>query len=140
MPARSYARGRRYEYLLCEILRRMEYFVIRAPGSGGGRRRDPVPDIIGIRKGRVVGVEVKMRGDNRDIYIEKERYEALLGLQEKYGIEIYLCVYYPLIKGFRCVEINKYSYITGEYVVYAREDVLTRGVPPDRLIHYGEGI
>jgi len=133
MAIRPYDKGRSYEYRLMLKLRRLGYFVIRAPASGGGYRKVSLPDLLAIKGGKVLGIEVKMRSDDRDIYIEKTKVERLLRIEQKYGIKMYLCVWYKLIKEFRCIELSQYSSTSNTYAIYRREDIISTGKKVEEL-------
>jgi len=133
MRAAPYYKGRRYEYRLMRVLEEAGFLVVRVPVSGGGRRGGSLPDLICVKGGRAVGIEVKMRGDGRHIHIPRERFEALKALKDKHGMDVFICVYYTELGGYRCLELGRYSYTTREYVVYTRGAFYTEGTPPSKL-------
>jgi Holliday junction resolvase len=85
---RLYRRGYRYELELSAKLYALGYSTLRAPASGKGGK----PDVVAVRKGRVVAFEVKVRSKPRDIYIPKVEVERLKTWAERAGAEAYIAV------------------------------------------------
>lgn len=89
--ARSRALGKSAELRLARLLERLGWSVVRAPASGA-RRRNPVPDVIAMKRGVILMFEVKYRDDARSIYIEAEKYEGIKRFAENAGARVYLAV------------------------------------------------
>jgi Holliday junction resolvase len=87
-PGRMYRRGYRYELELQARLFGLGYSTMRAPASGKGGK----PDVIAVRKGKVVVFEVKVRSKPRDIYINKVEVERLKAWADRAGAEAYIAV------------------------------------------------
>jgi Holliday junction resolvase len=87
-PGRMYRRGYRYELELQAKLYALGYSTIRAPASGKGGK----PDVIAVRKGRVLAFEVKVRSKPKDIYISKIEVERLRTWADRAGAEAYIAV------------------------------------------------
>jgi Holliday junction resolvase len=85
---RLYRRGYRYELELSAKLYALGYSTLRAPASGKGGK----PDVVAVRKGRVLAFEVKVRSKPRDIYIPKVEVEMLKAWAERAGAEAYIAV------------------------------------------------
>lgn len=133
MTNKSYQKGKRYELKLFWRLAKIGWYVIRAPASGGGSSSIIYPDLLAYRNGRIIGIEVKVRMDNRDVEISKDRFRKLMWIQQTFGIKMYLCVYYGFIHDFRCVELDKNYEETSTRIVYRRETVVSRGLTPEAL-------
>jgi Holliday junction resolvase len=73
------AKGTRAENELANILWEEGFAVVRGPSSGGGSKKRFQPDLVAIRDGAVVAIEVKARSDEGPVYIEAEQ---VLGLAE----------------------------------------------------------
>lgn len=128
MPGRrEYYKGKRYEIKLMQKLKKLGYFVMRSPGSGRGTRKIWYPDVVAIRKERVVFIEVKERGDNRDIHLPKQQYRQYRYIQDLAGAEFYLCVFYQSIREFRCLGIDRFDYETYRYYVYKFRSFVEKG-------------
>jgi Holliday junction resolvase len=87
-PGGMYRRGYRYELELQGRLAGLGYATLRAPASGKGGK----PDVVAVRKGRVVVFEVKVRSRPQDIYIPKVEVERLKAWAERAGAEAYIAV------------------------------------------------
>ena len=127
MVCKSRKKGRYFEHLLFWRFAKSGWYVIRAPGSGAGSSHLFYPDFICIKKGKILVVELKARLDNRDLYIEKERYNKLLWIAGKTGGKALVCIYYKGLRDFRCLELENYDYTTNRYYVYKRSSFYKRG-------------
>lgn len=85
------ARGKRAELALVERLRRAGWSVLRAPASGA-RSKEPVPDVVAVKKGRVLVFEVKYRAFPRSIPVPEQKYMAIKRHAEQAGGRAYLAV------------------------------------------------
>jgi Holliday junction resolvase len=85
---RLYRRGYRYELELSSRLYALGYSTLRAPASGKGGK----PDVVAVRKGRVLAFEVKVRSKPKDIYIPKIEVDRLKTWAERAGAEAYIAV------------------------------------------------
>jgi Holliday junction resolvase len=85
---RLYRRGYRYELELSSRLYALGYATLRAPASGKGGK----PDVVAVRKGRVLAFEVKVRSKPKDIYIPKIEVDRLKTWAERAGAEAYIAV------------------------------------------------
>jgi Holliday junction resolvase len=72
-------KGSRAENELADTLWERGFAVVRGPSSGGGSRRRFQPDLVAIKDGRVVVIEVKSRSDEGPLYISAEQ---VMGLSE----------------------------------------------------------
>jgi len=110
-PGRMYRRGYRYELELSARLYALGYSTLRAPASGKGGK----PDVVAIRKGRVVAFEVKVRSKPRDIYIPKIEVERLKTWAERAGAEAYIAVRILDPPEWRLVPLNRLQETQGYY-------------------------
>jgi len=88
-----YERGKRAELELGRRLLRAGFFVMRSPGSGRRARRFKYPDLVAIRKGRVLLFEVKLRKHRDTIHIPWRQVENLRYASELAGGSAYIAVY-----------------------------------------------
>ncbi|MCD6487797.1 MAG: Holliday junction resolvase [Desulfurococcales archaeon] len=93
MGYEMYYRGKRAEYDLGRRLLRHGFFVMRAPGSGRRSKRFRYPDLLAIRKGRILLFEVKLRKKRETIIIPWKQYENLRYAASLSGGEPYIAVY-----------------------------------------------
>ncbi|MGC9210377.1 MAG: Holliday junction resolvase Hjc [Acidilobus sp.] len=73
------AKGTRAENELANMLWEEGFAVVRGPSSGGGSRKRFQPDLVAIKDGVVVAIEVKARSEEGPVYIEAEQ---VVGLSE----------------------------------------------------------
>jgi len=128
-----YFKGKRYEIKLLWRLIKLGWFTVRAPASGGGSSKLIYPDLVAYKEGKIIGIEVKVRLDGRDVYIPKERFQKLKWLEDTFGIKMYVCAYYKEDADCKCLELSKPSYRTARYFVYKAEDFEKNGLTPDKL-------
>jgi len=88
-----YERGKRAELELGRRLLRVGYFVMRSPASGRRARRFRYPDLVAIRRGRVLLFEVKLRKHRDTIHIPWRQVENLCYASQLCGGEAYIAVY-----------------------------------------------
>jgi Holliday junction resolvase len=110
-PRRLYRRGYRYELELSAKLYALGYSTLRAPASGKGGR----PDVIAIRKGRVLAFEVKVRSKPCDIYIPRVEVERLKVWADRAGAEAYIAVRILDPPEWRLVPLNRLQETQGYY-------------------------
>lgn len=114
--------GRGAEYRVMRLLRRHGWRVLRAPASGA-RRREPVPDIVAMRNGRIVMFEVKLRNPMRTVYLDEIKYLGLKRYAEESGGDLYLAVVPGDVRDTRVVEWSKaelYETSRGRYYVFRK--------------------
>jgi Holliday junction resolvase len=106
-----YRRGYRYELELSARLYSLGYATLRAPASGKGGR----PDVVAVRKGRVIAFEVKVRSRPCDIYINKVEVERLKTWAERAGAEAYIAVRILDPPEWRLVPLDRLQETEGYY-------------------------
>ena len=84
--------GTSYERELARKLYKRGWAVMRAPASGAKVKRYPYPDIVALKKGYAIAVEVKTTSSERPIYIPKRQVEILLEWKERGGAEPWVAV------------------------------------------------
>jgi len=131
MVNKSYQKGKKYELKLFWRLAKLGWYVVRAPASGSGSSSIIYPDLIAYRSGKIIGIEVKARSDDRDIQLSKDRFRKLVWIEQTFGIKMYLCVHYKFVGDFKCIEISSVSEETNSAIVYRREDIVSKGVSPE---------
>ena len=97
---KKYRKGYRGEIELVHILSEKGWLVIRSPRSG--RISLPSPDIIALKKGRVVVFEVKMR---REAFVMDQGQINQLARWKKEGADAYVAWKIPRI-GWRFLKIS----------------------------------
>jgi len=88
------AKGVRAERQLANKLWQLGFAVMRGGSSGGGVRKRFVPDLVAMRNGRIIVLEVKYRSEEVPIPIERERLEKLLDFAKRAGGIAYIAVKY----------------------------------------------
>ncbi|MCC7571991.1 MAG: Holliday junction resolvase [Candidatus Methanofastidiosum sp.] len=86
----SYNRGRNSEVSLVKKLWENGYAALRMPGSGRGQLY-PHPDIIAGNGKKYLGIEVKIRAENR-CYFKEEDVEKLKVFCNTFGADPYFAV------------------------------------------------
>ncbi len=87
-------KGFRAERALANKLWALGFAVVRGGASGGGVRKRFVPDIVAMRNGKILIVEVKYRSKEEAIPIELERAKRLLDFAQRAGGEAFIAVKY----------------------------------------------
>lgn len=122
------------ERQILSLLRDRGFAVIRAPASGS-KRKDPIPDIIALKHGIILLIEVKSRKEPGKVYIEKWQAEGIYEFAKKSGGELFLAVKFPrLLKFVKFEKLRKTD--AGNYVV--DEDVIEQGMSLDDFVRYVE--
>lgn len=116
------------------MLRDRGFAVIRAPASGS-KRKDPIPDIIALKHGIILLIEVKSRKEPDKVYIEKWQAEGILDFARKSGGEVFLAIKFPRFLKFVKFE-NLRKTEAGNYV--ADEQIISDGLNLDDVVRYVE--
>ncbi len=89
------AKGFRVERELANKLWSLGFAVMRGAASGAGARKRFVPDIVAMRNGKIIVLEVKYRSRmNEIIKIEFSRISKLLEFARRAGGKVYIAVKY----------------------------------------------
>ncbi|WP_016730157.1 Holliday junction resolvase Hjc [Saccharolobus islandicus] len=96
-------------------LRDKGFAVVRAPASGS-KRKDPIPDIIALKSGVIILIEMKSRKDKEGkIYVRREQAEGIMEFARKSGGTLFLGVKKPgVLKFIPFDELRRTE--TGNYV------------------------
>lgn len=122
------------ERQILSILREKGFAVIRAPASGS-KRKDPIPDIIALKHGIILLIEVKSRKERGKVYIDRWQAEGILEFAKKSGGELFLAVKFPrFLKFVKFESLRKTD--SGNYV--ADEEVIDEGMDIEGFIRYVE--
>ncbi|ARM76310.1 Holliday junction resolvase Hjc [Acidianus manzaensis] len=122
------------ERQVLSLLRDRGFAVIRAPASGS-KRKDPIPDIVALKNGIILLIEVKSRKMKNKVYIGRDQAEGILDFARKSGGEIFIAIKFPkFLKFVRFEKLRKTS--SGNYV--ADEDTINEGLTIDDLTRYVE--
>ncbi|MEM4474859.1 MAG: Holliday junction resolvase Hjc, partial [Fervidicoccaceae archaeon] len=86
----------------------MGFACVRGPASGAKAKHVLQPDIVAIRNGRVLVIEVKTRRKSSTIYVEKEQIEKLEEWRRRIGESCVplVAVYVGREMGWRFVTID----------------------------------
>ena len=108
---RAYVKGRRAEYQLIRILQERGWAVIRAPASGrrsGLRPGGPAyPDIVAVKSGRTLVLEVKYRSRMDTVYLHERQVRILRQWAERSGGEAYVAVKLAGWKDFKIIPLDR---------------------------------
>lgn len=128
------AKASSLERYVLSRLRDKGFAVIRAPSSGS-KRKDPIPDIVALKDGHIILIEVKSKEEEGTIYIRKEQAEGLMEFARKSGGELFLCVRFPHeIRFVRFERVRKTA--GGNYALDLEE--AKSGMTLDELVRYVE--
>jgi len=130
---KPYDKGKRFEYRILWKLTKYGWFAVRAPASGKGSSKLFYPDIIAYRRGKLIGIEAKMRLDGRDVLIDIDKFNKLSWLSKNFGFDIYVCAVFDKAGQIMCLKIDNYTYKTDKCVVYKRFDFEKKGLTLDRI-------
>lgn len=84
-------RGVSIERRIVSKLRNKGFAVIRAPASGS-KRKDSIPDIVAMKSGVILTIEVKSRREGNKIYLRREQIEGIWDFSKKAGAEPFVAV------------------------------------------------
>ena len=127
-------RGTEEERRILTLLRDRGFAVIRAPASGS-KRKDPVPDIVAMKNGVILLIEVKSRRNGKQVYVMRNQAEGILEFAHKSGGEFFLAVKRPReLRFLRFSELRRTN--GGNFV--ATEDNIKAGMDLDGLVRYVE--
>lgn len=92
MPNKAKAKATRVENELANLLWDMGYAVVRGPSSGAGVRKRYQPDLVAVKGGKVLVVEVKLYRGEGPLYIPRHQVEGLREFAERAGAIVYIAV------------------------------------------------
>ena len=127
-------RGSAVERYIVSRLRDKGFAVIRAPASGS-RRKDHVPDIIALKSGVIILIEVKSRKNGKKIYIEGEQAIGINEFARKSGGELFLAA--KINRTLRFVKFEELRKTEGGNYVIDLESI-EKGMDIDDLVRYVE--
>ncbi len=128
------ARASSLERYILSRLREKGFAVIRAPASGS-KRKDSIPDIVALKDGHILLIEVKSKDEEGTIYIRKEQAEGLMEFARKSGGDLFLCVRFP--HEIRFVKFEKVRKTPGGNYALDLEEA-KGGMTLDELVRYVE--
>ena len=129
------ARGTALERYIVSRLRDKGFAVVRAPASGS-KRKDHVPDIIALKSGIILLIEVKSRKSGNRIYIGKEQAGGIREFARKSGGELFVAA---KIKNILCfIKFEELRKTEKENYVIDLETI-EKGMKIDDLVRYVEG-
>lgn len=108
-------KGSSVEREVVSKLREKGFAVLRAPASGS-KRKDPVPDIVALKNGVIILIEMKSIREGNKIYIRKEQAEGIMDFAKKSGGILFIGIKKPRVLKF--IPFNKLRKTeSGNYVV-----------------------
>jgi len=127
-------RGSVVERYIVSKLRDKGFAVLRAPASGS-KRKDHVPDIIALKSGIIILIEVKSRKNGKKIYIEREQAEGISDFAKKSGGELFLAA--KIDRTLRFVKFEEIRKTEGGNYAIDLETV-EKGMDIEDLVRYVE--
>ncbi|QKR00964.1 endonuclease [Metallosphaera tengchongensis] len=128
------SRGSDVERYVLSLLRNKGFAVIRSPASGS-KRKDPAPDIVAMKEGVILLIEVKSRKSKGNVYLTREQAEGIMEFSRKSGGELFVAVKNP--RSLKFVSFNELKKTEGGNYVISRE-AIENGKDLDALIRYVE--
>ncbi|MQL55158.1 Holliday junction resolvase Hjc [Acidianus ambivalens] len=123
-------KGTSVEHYILSSLRDKGFAVVRAPASGS-KRKDPIPDIIAMKNGVILLIEVKSRKEKNKVYVPRSQAEGIINFAKKSGGELFLAVKFP--KFLKFIPFSKLRITeSGNYV--ADEEVIEEGLSLEDLV------
>jgi len=113
-------KGTSVELSLFKKLRDKGFAVTRTPASGS-KRKDPIPDIIAMKKGVIILIELKSRSREGKVYVSKEQAEGAKVFADKSGGYLFLGIKTPSMLKFlhfsKLRSTKGGNYVADEYTV-----------------------
>ncbi|MEM0373153.1 MAG: Holliday junction resolvase Hjc [Sulfolobaceae archaeon] len=125
-------RGSSIERQIVNKFRDRGFAVVRTPASGS-KRKDHIPDIILMKSGVIILIEMKSRRREGRIYISKEQGLGIAEFARKAGAELFIGVKYPKELYFIKFENLKRT-DNGNFLI--DEEVLNKALTFDELVRY----
>ncbi|MCY0849963.1 Holliday junction resolvase Hjc [Sulfuracidifex metallicus] len=126
-------KGTSAELFLFKKLRDKGFAVTRSPASGS-KRKDPIPDIIALKKGIILLIELKSRSKDGKIYVSKEQAEGAMVFADKSGGFLFLGIKTPTT--FRFLDFSKLRQTKGGNYVADEKTLESEGLSFDDLIRF----
>ncbi|MFP3259323.1 MAG: Holliday junction resolvase Hjc [Sulfolobus sp.] len=133
--ATNKTRGSSLERYVVSKLRDRGFAVIRAPASGS-KRKDHVPDIVALKNGFILLIEMKSRKSGDKIYIDREQGDGIKEFAKKSGGELFIGA--KIDKDLKFIKFGLLKRTeTGNYLV--DREVMEKGLSFEELVRYVEG-
>ena len=87
--------GTRLENELANLLWDMGYAVVRGPSSGAGVRHRYQPDLVAVKNGVVLVIEVKKARPGAAVYVPRHQVDGILEFARRAGGRAYVAVRIP---------------------------------------------
>jgi Holliday junction resolvase len=129
-------KGSQIERTLANKFWELGFAVVRGGSSGGGVRKRFVPDLVVMRNGKILVLEVKYRSKSSTIAISRERIEKLKDFAQRAGASAYIAIKYAY-KDWRFVpleSLEKLSFTQSGYIYLDENKVEQLGLTLKQLI------
>ncbi len=123
-------KGVRVERELANKFWQLGFAVVRSGSSGGGVRKRFAPDLVVIKNGKIVVLEVKYRSKDNKIQIDIDRVLKLIEFANRAGARAYLAVKFSN-EQWRFIEVEQVRTLFndgGRYVSISREFIIKNGL------------
>jgi len=130
-------KGYEAERRLSRMFYRRGYATIRAPASGAKTKKVIYPDIVAIKKGVVLAIELKYRTSNNTIYVSSSQVRRLLEFSRRAGAIPLIAIKYSSEPTFVFINANNLKQTrNGNYKV--DREVLASAMTFDELNRFVE--
>ncbi|BBD74003.1 endonuclease [Sulfodiicoccus acidiphilus] len=127
-------RGSTVERYIVNRLTAKGFACLRAPASGS-KRKQPVPDIVALKDGVIIIIEVKSRASEENIYVNRDQAEGITKFSERSGGELFLAIKSP--SGIRFLDFSKLRQTRGGNFV-ADKNLISSGMSLEDLVRHVE--
>jgi len=125
-----FLKGTKLERRVARFLWKLGYAVVRAPASGGGGKGWIEPDLVVMKNGKAIAIELAYRSRLDNIKVLTYKVKKLREFVERARIPLYLCVKYAR-QPIRCIS---YEYLFKELETGSKLQVV---VPKDKILREG---
>jgi len=126
----SYQKGAQSERTVMKYLERHGWICFRSAGSG----KHGKIDVICIKKGKVILLDVKYRVTINYVAYENEHLQYLKSIYENHGVDVYLVAKVKYLPKFYFMHIKDVQISSGSMTTLNDRDFRERGIPIDRFI------
>lgn len=110
------------------------FAVLRGCASGSGVRKRVAPDIVAIKDGKVIVIEIKYCTKVKNLRIKKKQLSKLIKFCKRANAELYIAIKYKG-ENYKFIKIDK-DVNTSDDLVILKENVLLNGLSIEQLLIY----